>query len=247
MLTDKVALITGAAAGIGEATALLFAQSGAKVVAMDRDAAGLKDLAARIEAAGGDVLALEADMGNIASLRASVDAAIARFGRIDILINNAGIYPRRPFLEVTEADWDQMHDINLKGLYFLCQMVAPGMIERKAGKIVNISSVTFFVAPKLLSHYVASKGGVVGTTRALAKELGDFNVHVNCITPGAIQTASEKFFVTEQQSQDFIERQTLKRRLQPEDVARVCLFLGGPLSDGMTGQTLNVDGGWVLY
>ena len=95
---------------------------------MDRDAAGVKDVAARIAAAGGQALALEADMGNLASLRACVDAAIAKFGRIDILINNAGIYPRRPFLEVTEADWDQMHDINLKGLYFLCQMVAPGMI-----------------------------------------------------------------------------------------------------------------------
>jgi 3-oxoacyl-[acyl-carrier protein] reductase len=247
VLSDKVAFITGAAAGIGEATALLFAQLGAKVVVMDRDAAGVRDLAARIEQSGGSALAVEADMGGISTLRAAVDAALAHFHRIDILINNAGIFPRRPFLEVTEADWDQMHNINLKGLYFLCQMVAPGMIARRSGKIVNLSSVTFFVAPKLLSHYVASKGGVVGTTRALAKELGEYNVHVNCITPGAIQTASEKFFVTEEQSNEFIQRQTLKRRLQPMDVAQVCAFLSGPMSDGMTGQTLNVDGGWVLY
>jgi 3-oxoacyl-[acyl-carrier protein] reductase len=247
VLKDKVALITGAAAGIGEATALLFSELGAKVVAVDRDVEGVRQVAARIEAAGGEALALAADMADLSSLRAAVDSATARFLLVDILVNNAGIYPRKPFLEVTEAEWDQMHDINLKGLYFLTQMVVPSMIANGGGKVVNISSVTFFVGPPLLSHYVASKGGVIGVSRTLAKELGPQKVYVNCITPGAIQTESEKFFVTEEQSQWFIENQSLKWRLKPMDVARVCAFLGGPLSDGMTGQTLNVDAGWVLY
>ncbi|MBI3207968.1 MAG: SDR family oxidoreductase [Candidatus Solibacter usitatus] len=247
MLHNKVAIITGAAAGIGEATALLFAERRAKVVVLDRDAAGAAQSVQRISAAGGEALACAADMRDHASLAAAVAAAIARFGRIDALINNAGIYPRKPFLEVTEAEWDQMHDINLKGLFRITQLALPHMLAAGGGKIVNISSVTFFLGPPLMSHYVASKGGVVGLTRALAKEFGERNIHVNCITPGAIQTESEKHFVSAEQERDFLNGQCLKRRLQPIDVARVCAFLAGPESDGMTGQTLNVDAGWVLY
>lgn len=247
MLQDKVAIITGAAAGIGEATALYFAELGAKVVVMDRDLDRTNAVAAKIEARGGQALARHADIRDRAALEAIVDAAISRFSRIDILINNAGIYPRCAFLDVTEQQWDEMHDINLKGTFHMAQLVARHMVRQRSGKIVNISSVTFFMGAKLLSHYVASKGGVVGLTRVMAKELGEYNVHVNCITPGAIQTESEKHFVTEQQSQEFIQLQSLKRRLQPIEIAKVCAFLGSSLSDAMTGQTLNVDAGWILY
>lgn len=242
MLKDKVAIVTGAAAGIGEATALFFSELGANVVVLDRDREGAKAVAARI-----DGLPIEADMRNRASLEAAVNATLERFGRIDILINNAGIYPRQPFLEITDEQWDEMHDVNLKGTFRMAQMVARHMVAQRSGKIVNIASVTFFLGTKLLSHYVAAKGGVVGLTRTMAKELGEHNVYVNCITPGAIQTASEKFFVSEEQSNAFLESQSLKRRLQPVEIARVCAFLAGPWSDGMTGQTLNVDAGWVLY
>jgi len=242
VLKDKVAIVTGAAAGIGEATALFFSDLGAKVVALDRDGEGAKSVAARI-----DGLAIEADMRNRASLETAVNRTLAKFGRIDILINNAGIYPRQPFLDITDEQWDEMHDVNLKGTFRMAQMVARHMVAQRSGKIVNIASVTFFLGTKLLSHYVAAKGGVVGLTRTMAKELGEHNVHVNCITPGAIQTASEKFFVSEEQSNAFLESQSLKRRLQPVEIARVCAFLSGPWSDGMTGQTLNVDAGWVLY
>ncbi|MBI3683287.1 MAG: SDR family oxidoreductase [Acidobacteria bacterium] len=244
MLKDKVAIVTGAAAGIGEATALFFSELGASVVALDRDGEGAKKVVARI---GANALAVTADMRDRASLAAAVDAAMARFGRIDILINNAGIYPRQRFLDLTEEQWDEMQDVNLKGTFRMTQLVAPHMLRQGAGKIVNISSVTFFVGARLLSHYVAAKGGVIGFTRVLAKELGEQNIHVNCITPGAIQTAAEKFFVTEEQSREFVQMQSLKRRLQPIEIARVCAFLAGPWSDGMTGQTLNVDGGWILY
>jgi 3-oxoacyl-[acyl-carrier protein] reductase len=244
VLNDKVAIVTGAAAGIGEAAALFFAELGAKVVVLDRDGEGARNVAARI---GGAALAVEADMRDRNQLVAAVEATLQRFSRIDILINNAGVYPRRPFLELTEEQWDDMQDVNLKGTFRMSQLVAAHMVKQKSGKIVNISSVTFFLGIKLLSHYVAAKGGVIGLTRVMAKELGDYNIHVNCITPGAIQTASEKFFVTEEQSREFITLQSLKRRLQPIDIARVCAFLAGPLSDGMTGQTVNVDGGWVLY
>ncbi|MCZ2151750.1 MAG: SDR family oxidoreductase [Bryobacterales bacterium] len=244
MLNDKVAIITGAAAGIGEATALFFAELGAKVVVLDRDGVGARHVAARI---GDAAMAVEADMRDRTRLAAAVEATLERFSRIDILINNAGVYPRMPFLELTEEQWSDMQDVNLAGTFRMSQLVAAHMVKQKTGKIVNISSVTFFLGARLLSHYVAAKGGVIGLTRVMAKELGDYNIHVNCITPGAVQTASEKFFVTEEQSREFLTMQSLRRRLQPVDIARVCAFLAGPLSDGMTGQTVNVDGGWALY
>lgn len=237
-------MITGAAAGIGEATALYFAELGAKVVVLDRHGIEAKHVATRI---GDAAISIEADMRDRNRLAAAVETTIERFSRIDILINNAGVYPRMPFLELTEEQWSDMQDVNLAGTFRMSQLVAAHMVKQNSGKIVNISSVTFFLGTKLLSHYVAAKGGVIGLTRVMAKELGDYNIHVNCITPGAIQTASEKFFVTEDQSREFLTLQSLKRRLQPIDVARVCAFLAGPLSDGMTGQTVNVDGGWALY
>lgn len=247
MLQEKVAIITGAAAGIGEATALYFSELGAKVTVIDRDPEKTNAVAARIEAAGGQALACAADVRDRAALSAAVDATVARFGRIDALINNAGIYPRCAFLDVTGEQWDEMQDVNLKGTFQMAQLVARQMVKQGHGKIVNIASVTFFMGAKLLSHYVASKGGVVGLTRVMAKELGEHNIHVNCISPGAIQTESEKFVVTEEQSREFIQLQSLKRRLQPVEIAKVCAFLASPLSDAMTGQTLNVDAGWILY
>lgn len=247
MLKDKVAIITGAAAGIGEATALYFAELGARVALMDRDADHVNKVAAKVEAAGGEVLAKGCDIRDRAALNSFVDAVVERFGRVDILINNAGIYPRCAFLDVTEAQWDEMQDVNLKGTFQMAQLVAKHMVAQRSGKIVNISSVTFFMGAKLLSHYVASKGGVIGLTRVMAKELGEHNVHVNCVTPGAIQTESEKFFVTQAQSDEFIQMQSLKRRLQPVEIAKVCAFLASPLSDAMTGQTVNVDAGWMLW
>lgn len=243
VLKDKVAIITGGAAGIGEAACLYFSELGAKVVVVDRDADGATAVASRCS----DAISAHGDMRDRGSLSAAVDATISRYGRVDILINNAGIYPRQAFLTMTEEQWDEMQDVNLKGTFRMTQLVAPHMIKQGAGKVVNISSVTFFMGARLLSHYVASKGGVIGFTRVLAKELGEQNIHVNCITPGAIQTASEKFFVNEEQSREFLQVQSLKRRLQPIDIAKVCAFLGSSLSDGMTGQTINVDGGWILY
>jgi 3-oxoacyl-[acyl-carrier protein] reductase len=232
LLEDKVALVTGAAAGIGEAIARLFAQEGAHVFAVDKDAgAGI----------------IQADVRSPAQMRRAAGQALERHGRIDILVNNAGIYPRQDFVSMTEQEWDEVHDVNLKGVFHCTQAVLPQMMAQRAGKIVNISSVTFHLGPKRLSHYVAAKGGVIGLTRSLARELGEHNIHVNCITPGAIETESEPRFVTPEQVAAMVAEQSLPRRILPLDIARVCVFLGSELSDGMTGQTLNVDGGWAMH
>ena len=247
MLSGKVALITGAAAGIGEAIAHLFAEEGAHVFVLDHDDAGGAAVAAAISAKGQPAFSFAADVRDAATLRPAVDDALRRFGRIDILINNAGIYPRRAFLDMTEQEWDDMMAVNLKGIFHCTKLVLPHMVERRSGKMVNISSVTFFKGLENLTHYVASKGGVIGFSRSLAREVGLHNVYVNCNTPGAIEVEMEKLVATPAQMAVIAAQQSLQRRLQPIDVARVCLFLSSDLSDGMTGQTVNVDGGLVMH
>lgn len=247
LLKDKIALVTGAAEGIGESTAQVFAGAGAKVFLLDRNGPRNQATAAAIQATSGFARAAAVDVRDAGSIQAAVDAATGEFGRIDILINNAGIYPRRRFVDMSEGEWDEMQDVNLKSIFHCIKAVAPGMLAQGSGKIVNISSVTFHLGTTDLSHYVASKGGVIGLTRSLAREFGERNVHVNCITPGAIMTESEKRFVSPQQAQAMVDNQSLKRRLLPIDIARTALFLSSALSDGLTGQTLNVDGGWVMH
>jgi 3-oxoacyl-[acyl-carrier protein] reductase len=140
-----------------------------------------------------------------------------------------------------------VHDINLKSVFHCTKLVMPHMVQQRAGSIVNISSVTFFLGLKHLTHYIASKGAIIGFTRSLAREVGEHNVRVNCVTPGAVETEGERKIVSKEQADSVMELQSLKRRIGPLDLARVCLFLSSELSDGMTGQTLNVDGGWIMY
>lgn len=237
-----MALVTGAAAGIGESIARLFAAEGAHVFLLDINGAGAAAVAADI---GG--WAFEADVRHREAVQPAVDAALARFGRIDILVNNAGVYPRQSFLGMTEQQWDRMLDINLKSVFHCTQLVLPHMVSRRCGKIVNIASVTFLSGFRNLTHYVASKGGMIGLSRSLAREVGEHNVHVNCVTPGAIEVEAEKLVATPQQTAANVAAQCLQRRLQPLDVARVCLFLASELSDGVTGQIVNVDGGRVTW
>jgi len=247
LLKGDVALVTGTATGIGESIARLFAQEGARVFLLDTDAAGNQAVADSIREQGGWAQAFTGDVSKAAEIAPMVSSALETFGQIDILVNNAGIFPRQPFLGMTEEQWDIMQNVNLKSMFFSTQLTLPHMIARRKGRIVNISSVTFHLGMADLTHYVASKGGVIGLTRALAREAGEHNIHINCITPGAIQTQSEARFVTDEQTREFLAHQCLKRRLGPLDIARVCLFLSSELSDGMTGQVLNVDAGWVMH
>jgi 3-oxoacyl-[acyl-carrier protein] reductase len=246
-IKGKVVIVTGAAAGIGAGVAKLFAESGAHVFATDLDGHGVKKVAAALQSQGGSAFGFEAHAGRRDAMAAVVDDAIARFGRIDVLINNAGIYPRQPFLEMTEEHWDTMQDVNLKSVFHCTKLVMPHMVHQRSGAIVNISSVTFFTGLQNLTHYIASKGAIIGFTRGLAREMGEHNVRVNCVTPGAIETEGERKLMSKEKADEAIHLQSLKRRITPLDIARVCLFLSTDLSDAMTGQTLNVDGGWIMY
>jgi 3-oxoacyl-[acyl-carrier protein] reductase len=247
LLVDKVAVITGSANGIGRETARFFADQGARVYLIDRDGEKNEAVADSIRAAGQFASTITGDVRDRRVFDTASDMAVREFDRLDILINNAGIYPRQQFLGMTSAQWDEIQDINLKSMFYASQAVLPHMIRRGSGKVVNISSVTFHLGVENQTHYVASKGGVIGLTRALAREFGPNGVHVNCVTPGAVLVEAEKAVATKEQLRAILDDQSIKRRIVPLDIARVCCFLSCHLSDGMTGQTLNVDGGWVMY
>jgi 3-oxoacyl-[acyl-carrier protein] reductase len=247
LLDTKVALITGTGTGIGQEIARLFAEHGARLVLLDRNGEANQATAHSLDPSGQRAIAANVDVRDRPSIDAVVSRTIQEWGQIDILVNNAGVYPRQEFLTMTEQQWDEMHDINLKSMFHLQQAVLPHMIGRQRGKIVNISSVTFHFGAPNLAHYVATKGGVIGLSRSLAREVGKHNIHINCITPGAVRVEAEKAVVSEEQIREYVAQQSLQRRILPIDVARVALFLSCDLSDGMTGQTLNVDGGWIMH
>jgi len=217
------------------------------VLMLDRNEEQNRIASEKIRASGARALALAVDVRDRVSIRRSVERAQNELGPVDILVNNAGIFPRQPFLTMTPEQWDEMQDVNVKSMFHTTQAVLPQMIARKSGKIVNISSVTFHLGTGKMAHYVASKGAVIGLTRALSRDFGEYNIHINCITPGAIRTDSEKHFVSADDEREFLAHQSIKRRLEPRDIARACLFLSCELSDGMTGQSLNVDGGWYMH
>jgi 3-oxoacyl-[acyl-carrier protein] reductase len=247
LIEDKVVIVTGAAAGIGAGVARLFSDGGAHLFLVDVDGARVGNVAATLQAQGGSTFSFEADVRNHDAVSRVVEDAISRFGRIDVLINNAGIYPRQAFLEMTEEQWDTVQYTNLKSVFHCTKLVLPHMVKRQSGTIVNISSVTFFLGSKNLTHYITSKGAIIGFTRSLAREVGEYNVRVNCITPGAVETEGERSVFSKEQADSIMALQSLKRRIVPLDIARACLFLSTELSDGMTGQTLNVDAGWIMH
>jgi len=247
-LSGKTALVTGAAQGIGEFITSEFCKEGASVFMADRDRPRLEGTARALEERGYTVIPCAFDITERDQVKAAVELALNRFGSIDVLVNNAGFYPRRHFLDMADAEWDQMLAGNLTGTFNCTRAVAPAMVERKRGSIINVGSVTFFLGMANLTHYVAAKGGIVGFTRSLARDLGGYGIRVNCISPGAVATESEKNFGTaEELAATFLPLQSLKRRIVPTDIARVAVFLASDDSGGMTGQTLNVDGGWIMH
>ena len=250
-LAGKVAIVTGAAsaAGIGRAIARTYAAYGAKLAIADIDEAGIQAAAddIRAETPGCEVLPVRCDVGSAESREALVNAVIAEYGQIDVLANVAGISDKRNLLaiDMDEATWDRVVDIDQKAVFFLTQIVAKHMIERERGSIVNLSSMTARIASQRLMPYMAAKAGVMQMTRGMALEWGRYNIRVNCICPGYIQTDMTQGALATEHGYELITRDIPYNRKvgDPMDVAAVALFLASDASDMMTGQPLFVDGG----
>jgi 3-oxoacyl-[acyl-carrier protein] reductase len=247
----RVALLTGAAGGIGHETALLLASSGYRVGLLDREGDKLDQLNRECADLPGGAIALPCDLRDPDQCRRSVDRLQAAFGAPDILINNAAAYPIGPWARVSLDEWNEVLAVNLSAAFLLSQLVADHMAQQGWGRIVNISSVTLHVGLRDRPHYIASKGGLVGLTRALARELGQRAITVNAVAPGAIQTQGEHSLLgTDQRRREWdafvFERQCLPRRGVPKDVASVILFLVSDAASFVTGQELLVDGGWAF-
>jgi NAD(P)-dependent dehydrogenase (short-subunit alcohol dehydrogenase family) len=208
-----------------------------------------EEVAAQIRHEGGRGLAVVCDVSQASAVTGMVRQATEAFGGVDILVNNAAIYPYRAWTEIVEEEWDRVFAVNIKGYYLCARAVYPSMKDRGGGKIVNISSVTFFLGHwGNLLDYVSSKGAIVGFTRALSREVGADNINVNCIAPGAFPTDAEKIHPNPEGYEAMIlQNQAIQRRGRPEDIANAVLFLASPMSDFITGQSLLVDGGWVTH
>jgi 3-oxoacyl-[acyl-carrier protein] reductase len=246
-VAGKTAIVTGAATGIGRATARLLAERGARVVA-----AGLQpdDLAATVKTitdAGGEAIAVDADVSDAAAIEAVAAAAQEAFGGADILVNNAAIYPMGPWHEMDAEQWDAVFATNIRGYFLMARAVRPQMIARGGGAVVNVASVTFFTGNALLLAYVASKGAVIGFTRALAREAGPDGIRANAVAPGAFPTAATEIHADQEGLwRDVLEAQSIKRRGEVEDVARAIVFFASDDASFVSGQTLLVDGGWMF-
>ncbi len=250
-LKNKVAVVTGGGVGIGRAYCLGLAKEGAKVVVADIQEAEAKKVAGEIEQQGGEAFAVAVDVTSLEKTRAMAEAALKKYGRIDILVNNAALYSaikKKPFAEISEEEWDRVMAVNVKGLFLCVQAVYPAMKEQKKGKIVNISSGTVIGGTPFFLHYVTSKAGVIGFTRALARELGGDNICVNAITPGlTISGPQQEGVLTPEQLQDRRKKRSFQRDQKPDDLVGTVVFLASDDSDFITGQTINVDGGANMY
>jgi len=247
-LKDKVAIVTGSAGGLGRAYSLRFTQEGAKVAVCD--VLDCTETVEQIEALGGEVLALKTDVSSEESTVDMAQKTVKRFGRIDILVNNAAVYAtvrRKPFNELTLEEWDKLMAVNLRGVWLCCKAVFPYMKEQGKGKIINISSQVHFAGVPYLIHYVTSKGGVVAFTRALARELGQYNINVNAVAPGLTLTQAGCAVNPPERIELVVQTLSIKRPEQPEDLVGTVAFLASDDSDFITGQTIVVDGGGFLH
>ena len=253
-LDGKTAIVTGGAQGIGRATALRFASEGARVVIADLQDDAAKAVAAEIEAAGGEALGLALDVRKQEQVQAVVDTAIGRFGGVDILMNNAGVIKITPFLEIDEAEWDLLFDVNCKGLLWCAQAAAKQMIEQgRGGKIINVASQAGRRGEPLVLTYCASKATVISMTQSMALALAPHKINVNAIAPGIVDTplweSNDRRFAellgmeVGEPKRTFVATIPLGRIEQPEDVAGVAAFLASSDADYITQQTYNVDGG----
>ncbi|PYT02027.1 MAG: 2-deoxy-D-gluconate 3-dehydrogenase [Acidobacteria bacterium] len=245
-LDGKVALVTGASSGLGQAIAIGLAEAGADVACHARSADKAKDTIVSIQKLGRRGEAVEGDMAVTATPVCLVEQTLEKFGRIDILINNAGMIRRAPAVDFSEDDWSTVIQVNLSSVFRLSQAAGKTMIEQGSGKIVNIASLLSFQGGITVPAYTASKSGVAGLTKALANEWAKFNVNVNAIAPGYMETANtDALRADENRNRQILERIPAGDWGSPEDLVGAAVFLSSAASDYMQGHLLVVDGGWM--
>jgi 2-dehydro-3-deoxy-D-gluconate 5-dehydrogenase len=252
-LRGQVAVITGAGSGIGRACALRLAQAGASIIAADLRLDAAEDTAAQVQAGGGQARAFAIDVRDDGQCRALAAHAIDAMGRIDIVVNSAGIFPPTPLFDMTTDDWDLVHDINVRGTFLVSRACAAHM---SGGTIVNLASKSAIQPTVGLAHYAASKGAVVMLTKSLALELAPLHIRVNAIAPGGVNTEGAKVTATAFADSTGVELSDIKkayaarnpigRECEPDEIARVALFLASPLSSYVNGETILTDGGHLL-
>ncbi len=244
MLEGKVALVTGASRGIGRSIALKLAEQKAKVVVNYNGSADkANEVVEEIKSLGGEAIAYQCNVSDFAACETMIKDVVKEFGRIDLLVNNAGITKDNLILGMKEEEFDSVLDINLKGTFCTCKHISKVMLKQKSGKIINISSVSGVLGNAGQANYSASKAGVIGLTKSLARELASRNILVNAIAPGFIETDMTSHFA-EGMKEALCEQILLKRMGQAEDIANTVLFLAN--SDYITGQVINVDGGMAI-
>ena len=243
---NPVALITGASRGIGAACARRFARSGYSVAILYRSRGDLAEaLDKELIAEGQDAFSVRADVSDRAQAFAAAEEVLRRYRRIDVLVNNAAISQQKLFTDITEEEWDRMFNVNVKGAFNMTQAVLPGMISRRSGSIINISSMWGQVGASCEVHYSASKAALIGMTQALAKEVGPSGVRVNCIAPGVIETDMNAH-LDEETLAALSEETPLMRLGAPDEVAHAALYLSGEGASFITGQVLGVNGGFII-
>ena len=256
ILQDRIVLVTGAGAGIGRAIALGMAEAGAIVSAADIDIAAAQRTADQAAGNARRAIAIEVDCGDVASIDAMVARTVAELGRLDVIVNNAGVTRYAQIMELTEADWDRIHRVNAKGVFFCLQRAAREMIRQGGGRIINIASISgrgYRGASN--AAYAASKGAVISLTWMAAQQLGRHNINVNAICPGvtrtelgarnAVERAAERGITVAELNAEAEARIPIGRANQPEDIAAMAVFLASPAARNITGQAYNVDGGLV--
>jgi len=244
-LREKVALVTGGARGIGRAISLELARLGSHVVISDVDLPGAEETAGKARESGILAMAFKADVTKGMEVGALVDRAIEKFGQIDILVNNAGITRDSLLMRMNEEEWDLVLRVNLKGAFLCTQKVIRGMMKRRSGKVISISSVIGVMGNAGQSNYAASKAGLIGFTKSIAKEVASRNIQVNCVAPGYIETDMTAN-LNEEVKASYLSSIPTKRPGKPEDVAQAVCFLASPAADYITGQVLYVDGGLLM-
>lgn len=250
-LKDKVAIVTGGAEGIGKAYVEEYAKEGAKVMVADINLSAAEKLVDSLHSQGYEALALETDVAKVEDTRMMAEQTIGSFGRIDILMNNAAMFQRNlairiPCWEMDPVHFEKVLSVNVTGTFLCCRAVLPHMIKQKSGKIINIASSLAFLGAPSLTHYSASKGAVITFTRALAREVGQFNINVNSLCPGFTLSLNQED-VTDEMRQRELKDRILKRPEYPQDLVGTAVFLASADSDFITGQAIVVDGGVILH